>query len=164
MGGDSWLRPRHQWHNRVSVTPIRLRFARFGALAEEHGRRAVWRARASTRGVYVFRGWAAVSRNAPASHDLRGLASASRRQGVAAWYESEVLCLKMRENGRKWPKTCKMWHDRVGHTPTGALGRRRAERSRSRVSRRACTITVGLHVGGRLDASSRPVCAPSRDS
>jgi len=67
----------------------------------------------------------------------------------------------MHENGRK-RATCGT--TALGLHLRGHSGGPERSRSRSRVPRRACTMAFGLHARGRLDASSRPVCAPGRDS
>ena len=118
-----------------------------GALAGRSGQRAVRRALGPTRRVYTAGDLVAVFRNAPASHDLRRLALASRRQGAAAWYESGVLYLTMHDNGRK-RAICGT--TALGLHLPGALGRPRAEPSQESRS------SEGVHNGVRVTRKGAP--------
>jgi hypothetical protein len=63
------------------------------------------------------------ARNALAGHDLRRLASVSRRRDTTARYDTEVFCW---QSARKRPKTCNMQHNRISVTLIRSLGRPRA--------------------------------------
>ena len=111
-------------HNGRGVAPSRFWPTRFWGSRWEKRPASGPGALGSTRRVYAADAPAGVSRNALAGHDLRRLASASGRRGAAARHDTRVLC---RQDARKWPKIGKKQHDRIRHTPTGALGRPRAE-------------------------------------